>query len=131
MTQGATIDRYMTRDLVTLSPDMEVTRAVATLIEYDISAAPVVDTVGRLLGILTARDCFRAVLHAHYHQELGDTVAGYMTADVDTLEVGMGIVTAAQRFMDSNHRRYPVMQDGRLAGIITRMDLLRAFQAEG
>jgi CBS domain-containing protein len=33
--------------------------------------------------------------------------------------------------MDSNHRRYPVMQDGRLVGIITRMDLLRAFQAEG
>jgi len=131
MTQGATIDRYMSRNLVTLSPDMEITRAVATLIEHDISAAPVVDDLGRLAGILTARDCFRAVLHAHYHQELGDSVAGYMTADVDTLDTGMGIVTAAQRFMDSNHRRYPVMQDGRLAGIITRMDLLRAFQAEG
>lgn len=131
MTQGATIDRYMTRNLVTLSPGLEITRAVATLIEYDISAAPVVDDLGRLVGILTAKDCFRAVLHAHYHQDLGDTVAGYMTADVDTLETGMGVVTAAQKFMDSNHRRYPVMQDGRLAGIITRMDLLRAFQAEG
>lgn len=131
MTQSATIDRYMTRDLVTLSPDMEVTHAVAALIKHDISAAPVVDPVGRLLGILTARDCFRAVLHAHYHQELGESVASYMTADVDTLDTGMGIVTAAQRFMDSNHRRYPVMQDGRLVGIITRMDLLRAFQAEG
>jgi CBS domain-containing protein len=131
MTQGATIDRYMSRNLVTLSPDMEVTRAVATLIEYDISAAPVVDDLGRLVGILTARDCFRAVLHAHYHQELGDTVAGYMTADVTTLDTGMGVVAAAQAFMDSNHRRYPVMQDGRLVGIITRMDLLRAFQAEG
>ncbi|TBX24615.1 CBS domain-containing protein [Nioella sediminis] len=131
MTQGATIDRYMSRNLVTLSPDTEVTRAVATLIEYDISAAPVVDDLGRLVGILTARDCFRAVLHAHYHQELGDTVAGYMTADVTTLDTGMGVVAAAQAFMDSNHRRYPVMQDGRLVGIITRMDLLRAFQAEG
>jgi len=131
MTQGATIDRYMTRNLVTLSPGLEITRAVAKLIEYDISAAPVVDDLGRLVGILTAKDCFRAVLHAHYHQELGDTVSGYMTADVDTLETGMGVVTAAQKFMDSNHRRYPVMQDGRLAGIITRMDLLRAFQAEG
>jgi len=130
MTQSATIDRYMSRDLVTLSPGMEVTRAVATLIEHDISAAPVVDDLGRLVGILTAKDCFRAVLHAHYHQELGDTVADYMSAAVDTLETGMGVVTAAQKFMDSNHRRYPVLQDGRLVGIITRMDLLRAFQAE-
>lgn len=131
MTGPATIDRYMTRDLITLSPGMEITRAVATLIEHDISAAPVVDELGRLVGILTAKDCFRAVLHAHYHQDLGDTVAGYMTADVDTLTTGMGVVTAAQRFMDSNHRRYPVLQDGRLVGIITRMDLLRAFQVEG
>lgn len=131
MTGPATIDRYMTRDLITLSPGMEITRAVATLIEHDISAAPVVDELGRLVGILTAKDCFRAVLHAHYHQDLGDTVAGYMTADVDTLTTGMGVVTAAQRFMDSNHRRYPVFQDGRLVGIITRMDLLRAFQVEG
>lgn len=131
MSGPATIDRYMTRDLITLSPGMEITRAVATLIEHDISAAPVVDELGRLVGILTAKDCFRAVLHAHYHQDLGDTVAGYMTADVDTLTTGMGVVTAAQRFMDSNHRRYPVLQDGRLVGIITRMDLLRAFQVEG
>jgi CBS domain-containing protein len=131
MSGPATIDRYMTRDLITLSPGMEITRAVATLIEHDISAAPVVDDLGRLVGILTAKDCFRAVLHAHYHQDLGDTVAGYMTADVDTLTTGMGVVTAAQRFMDSNHRRYPVLQDGRLVGIITRMDLLRAFQVEG
>lgn len=131
MSGPATIDRYMTRDLITLSPGMEITRAVATLIEHDISAAPVVDDLGRLVGILTAKDCFRAVLHAHYHQDLGDTVAGYMTAGVDTLTTGMGVVTAAQRFMDSNHRRYPVLQDGRLVGIITRMDLLRAFQVEG
>lgn len=131
MSGPATIDRYMTRDLITLSPGMEITRAVATLIEHDISAAPVVDDLGRLVGILTAKDCFRAVLHAHYHQDLGDTVAGYMTADVDTLTTGMGVVTAAQRFMGSNHRRYPVLQDGRLVGIITRMDLLRAFQVEG
>ncbi|MGI3183573.1 CBS domain-containing protein [Nioella aestuarii] len=130
MTQGATIDRYMSRDLVTLAPGLEITRAVATLIEHDISAAPVVDDLGRLVGILTAKDCFRAVLHAHYHQELGDTVSGYMTLKVETLDTGMGVVTAAQRFLESNHRRYPVMQDGRLVGIITRMDLLRAFQAE-
>ena len=125
-----TIDRYMTRDLVTLSPEMELTRAVATLIRENVSGAPVTDAQGRLVGILTAKDCFRAVLHASYHQDLGDTVATYMTADVDTLEAGTGLVTAAERFMASPARRFPVMRDGRLVGILTRMDLLRGFQAE-
>lgn len=125
-----TIDRYMTRDLVTLSPDTELTRAVATLLRENVSGAPVTDAQGKLVGILTAKDCFRAVLHASYHQELGNTVATYMTQEVETLDAGTGLVTAAERFMDSPVRRFPVLRDGRLVGILTRMDLLRGFQAE-
>ena len=45
MTRRAVIDGYMTRALVTLSPDMEITRAVALLIARDISGAPVVDAI--------------------------------------------------------------------------------------
>ena len=122
-----TIERYMTRDPLTLPPDMEINRAAAFLVEHDISGAPVVDGQGALVGILTAKDCFRAVLHASYHQELGGDVAGYMTAPVETLETGLDIIAAAERFIATPYRRFPVMQDGRLAGILSRLDLLRAF----
>lgn len=131
MSRSDSIDRYMSRDLVTLSPETEVTRAVATLLRENVSGAPVVDAQRRLVGILTAKDCFRAVLHASYHQELGNTVATYMTATVETLEAGTGLVTAAERFLDSRARRFPVLRDGRLVGILTRMDVLRGFQTEG
>ncbi len=125
-----TVGAWMTRDPVTFSPDDEVTSAVSTLIARRISGAPVTDEGGRLVGMLTAKDCFRAVLHAAYHQERGGRVGDYMTTPVETLDAGLGIVAAAERFLAAPHRRFPVTSEGRMVGIITRLDLLRAFEKE-
>ena len=130
MTNRPTIERYMTANPLTLLPEMEVNRAAAFLIKNNISGAPVTDETGRLVGILTAKDCFRAVLHATYHQELGGTVASYMVSPVETLDAGLDIIAAAERFLATPYRRFPVTKEGRLAGIITRLDLLRAFGRE-
>ncbi|KAA9009417.1 CBS domain-containing protein [Histidinibacterium aquaticum] len=124
------IDRYMTREPVTLSPEMELTRATGLFVSRGISGAPVTDDAGRILGMLTVKDCFRAILHASYHQDLGGTVSDYMTAPVETLEADLDIVAAARRFMDQPYRRFPVMSEGRLVGILTRKDLLKGLHDE-
>lgn len=125
------IARFMTPDPVTLSPGEEITRASAVLVAWNISGAPVADDTGRLVGMLSNRDCFRAVLHAHYHQEPGETVARYMTPKVETLDADLDIIAAAEAFIRQGYRRFPVLEDGRLVGILSRKDLLRAFQSEG
>lgn len=125
-----TVATYMTPDPMTFPPDLEVTRAMAQLLRRKISGAPVVDEGGRIVGIFTAKDCFRAILHASYHQELGGQVADFMIAPVETLEADLGIVAAAERFLEAPYRRFPVTRDGALVGIITRLDLLRAFSSE-
>lgn len=125
-----TISAYMTRNPVTFAPDTEVTRAVARLLERGISGAPVLDDGGTILGIFTAKDCFRAVLHASYHQELGGQVSDFMTTPVETLDAETGLIAAAEIFLSSPYRRFPVTRDGALVGIITRLDLLRAFSTE-
>lgn len=125
-----TVASYMTRDPITFAPDLEVTRAVARLLRASVSGAPVVDDGGGLVGMFTAKDCFRAVLHASYHQELGGQVADFMASPVETLEADLGIVAAAERFLATPYRRFPVTRDGTLVGIITRLDLLRAFSSE-
>ena len=130
MTHRPSIARYMTPDPVTLAPEAEITRAAALLVNRRISGAPVTDEAGHIIGMLTAKDCFRAMLHASYHQELGGTVAEYMSREVATLEADLDIVAAARAFLGSAFRRYPVMSEGRLVGIITRNDLLAAFTAE-
>lgn len=125
-----TVARYMSRDPVTFPPDLEVTRAVTRLIRANISGAPVVDETGRLVGMFTAKDGFKAVLHASYHHELGGCVADFMASPVVTLEADLAIVAAAERFLHSPYRRFPVMRDDALVGIVSRLDLLRAFTTE-
>lgn len=118
---------YMARRLITLAPDTEILRAVQTLIRNDIAAAPVVDGNGVLVGILTEKDCMRVVLNACYHSEYGGIVTDYMSPEVEAMSPEDSITDAARRFLDKRYHRYPVIEDGRLVGLISRRDLLRAL----
>ena len=127
MTSRPTIADYMARDVATLPPGMEINHAVAVLLEKGYSGAPVVDGSGKLLGVLSMKDCLRAALNASYFQEWGGTVADYMSTTVETLDAELDIVEAAERFLDSQYRRFPVISEGRLVGQISRADLLKAL----
>lgn len=127
MTGKPRIADYMVTDLVTLAPEMEINRAMKVLLDERVSGAPVIDAKGQLVGVLSKKDCLRAALNSTYYQEWGGSVADYMTIDVETLEAGMELVQAAERFLASPYRRFPVMRDGRLAGQISRTDVLRGL----
>jgi len=127
VTERPTVGTYMARRLTTLSPDTEINRAVAVLLERDISGAPVVDANGSLVGMLSMRDCLQAALKDAYHQEWGGTVAQYMATEIETLDADLDIVRAAERFVASRYRRFPVMANGRLVGQISRSDVLKAL----
>lgn len=121
------IKTYMSRKLVTLTPDMEINRAMSLLIDNHISGAPVLDESGNLVGMLSQKDCLKAALHASYYREWGDTVAKYMSGNVQTLDADLDLVEAAEAFLASSFRRFPVISEGRLVGQISRSDLLKAL----
>jgi CBS domain-containing protein len=127
MNERPRIRDYMATDVMTFSPDMEILRAMEMLLEKKFSGAPVVDENGRLVGMLSKKDCLRAALNASYHQEWGGAVADYMSKRVETLDADLDLVTAAERFLASHYRRFPVIGDGQLIGQISRADLLRAL----
>ena len=127
MTGRPKIEDYMATALVTLSPGMEINHAMKVLLDGKISGAPVVDDKGQLVGVLSKKDCLKAALNSSYYQEWGGTVADYMAREVETLEADMELVQAAERFLASHFRRFPVMRDGRLAGQISRADVLRGL----
>jgi CBS domain-containing protein len=118
---------YMVRRLVTLSPESEILHAVHTLIDKDIAGAPVVDQEGALIGMLTERDCMRAALNATYHSEYGGTVADFMSTDVEVMAPEDSIADAAKRFLEGRFHRYPVLDQNRLVGQISRRDVMRAL----
>ena len=126
----ATVADCMKVDLVTLSPDTEIVRAVAILLENRVSGASVLDASGELVGVLSKRDCLRAALNASYYKQWGGVVADYMSLKPETLDADLDLVDAAERMIASSLRRFPVTRAGRFVGQISRTDVLQALSVQ-
>lgn len=124
---GTQVSDYMARDLITLARETEINRAMHILLEHRISGAPVIDNGGALVGMLSKKDCLRAAIEASYYRAWGTTVADHMSSKVETLEADTDILAAAEVFVNSTFRRYPILRDGRLVGQLSRADVLRAM----
>jgi CBS domain-containing protein len=118
---------YMSRHVITLSPDVEVLKALLVLADNDIAGAPVVDAQGVVVGILTEKDCIKSALEATYHSGFGGLVADFMSPEVVSVEPDDGLVQTAERFLELPYHRYPVIEDGSLVGIISRRDIIVAL----
>jgi CBS domain-containing protein len=118
---------FMTTAPMSITPDTEIMRVVHLLVSEDISGLPVVDEQGMLVGILTERDCIEVALQAGYFDELGGRVERYMTTPVETAEPDSALMDLAELFVRSPFRRCPVVEEGKLVGLICRRDILRAL----
>jgi len=127
MKRSMQIQDYMQKDFLTLDPDMDVLRATQLLIKHDISGAPVLDRHGRLVGILTERDCMQVALQGYYHGEPGGQVKKHMSPDPEYVSPDKSILTMAEMFINGRFQRYPVVDNGRLVGVIARWDVMRAL----
>ena len=142
----------MTTDVITVDPDTTVQALAALLAERGISGAPVVDSSGRLVGIVsegdllhrteigTARrhrerrrswwlDDFASDLARDYIKSHGRTVKDIMTRDVVTVTEDTDLGEVAALLEAKRIKRVPVMRDGKVAGIISRANLVRALGA--
>lgn len=127
--RSARVKDFLTADPVSLAPDMDIHRAMKILLEREISGAPVLDEQGGLVGILSIKDCLRVAFSASYHQEWGGRVSEFMSSEVQTIESDTDIIEAAELFLKVRYRRFPVLTNGRLVGLISRYDVLRALDA--
>jgi CBS domain-containing protein len=116
----------MTRELIALAPEMDVVAALRSLLENRISGAPVMDARGNLVGMLTQRDCLRVAYAASYHQEPAGAVSRYMSHPVETVPADLELVEVIGVFLRSPYRRFPVLEDNRAVGIVSRRDVLAA-----
>lgn len=117
-----TVGEIMTRDVVTAAPDDTVEQAVRSMIEHDIGSVVVQDD-GQPVGLFTERDVTRRILDEPglLQRRLGDV----MTSPVVSAEPSQQIVDAFELMNAKNVRRLPVVDGGKLVGIVTERDLLR------
>jgi len=123
-----TVADYMIRNLITLRPSDGIYQAVGLFVTHHISGIPVVNEAGRLVGLLTEHDCLPVFYDANYHHHHSGLVSDYMVSDLQTMTPQMSLILAVDTFLNSPYRRFPVVEKGRLVGLISRKDLMRALK---
>lgn len=122
-----TVADIMTTHLVTFTPEFDIHQAIHVLLDRRLSGAPVVDSTGALVGMLSKKDCLKIAFSTRYHDDHGGQVREYMNSPVHTLDAGMDLTSAALHFLESHYRRFPVLSNGKLVGQVSRADLLEAL----
>jgi CBS domain-containing protein len=129
--ENITVADYMTRKLISFRPDQSVMEVMSILIKKKISGGPVVNDKYELVGIISEGDCIKQISESrYYNQPLEDVkVEAHMAKNVDTLDGNMNVFDAAKKFLESKHRRFPIVENGKLIGQISQKDVLKAALA--
>jgi CBS domain-containing protein len=137
----------MTVDPVSISPDDSIVEAIRLMLQRKFSGLPVVDGTGALVGIVTEGDLLRRTetgtqrkrprwiefligsgrLANEYVQASGRRVHDVMTYDVHTVTEDASLDDIVQQMERYQIKRLPVVRGGKLVGIVTRANLLRAL----
>ncbi|AXT57585.1 CBS domain-containing protein [Aquimarina sp. MMG015] len=122
------VSDYMTRNLITFSPEQSVMEVMETLIKHKISGGPVVNERNELLGIISEGDCIKQLNESRYYNMPIDdaNVERFMAKNVDTIDGNISIFDAANKFLESKRRRFPILENGKLVGQISQKDVMKA-----
>ena len=124
------ISEYMDTSVPTLSPGTHIMAAVDFLLRHQVTGAPVVDSDGKLVGIITETDLLKLLTEGDQGKPAAQaTVAEFMTTNVITVPPAVDIYYVAGTFLANKFRRLPVVEDGKIVGAITRYDLLRVVRS--
>lgn len=120
---------YMTTKLITFKPQQSIHDVIATLTKYKISGGPVVNEKNELIGIISETDCIKHISESKYYNmpmDRNHTVEKNMVSEVETIDKNMNIFDAANKFISSGRRRFPIVEKGKLIGQISQKDILKA-----
>lgn len=129
------VTEIMSQPVITVTPETGIKTAAELLVEHGISALPVVDSTGGLVGIVSEADLIliearpdprsQATPLAPTAGKTPRTVAEVMTRDVVVVNTQSEVAEAARAMLNSDVKRVPVMSRRRVVGIVSRRDLVK------
>jgi CBS domain-containing protein len=91
------VREFMDKSFITLTPDMDVYRAIDVMLKGGITGAAVVDTKDRLVGILSEKDCLRTLVHGAYSGLPSGKVSDFMSPDPETIHADLDVFSVRLR----------------------------------
>lgn len=127
------ITDFMAKRLITFRPDDDIQMAIRTMLKKKISGAPIVNDRGELIGMLSEVDCLKLLVNGPYDEAPTEKsrVADFMSGNLKTIDSDRTIMDAAVEFVHCGLKRLPVLENGKLIGQISRVDVLRAIEKMG
>ncbi|XKE46610.1 CBS domain-containing protein [Halomonas organivorans] len=122
-----TVREIMSRDCYRVSGKTSVTTLVEGLGLHRLPGAPVVDEHDRLIGFISEQDVLGKLLESAYLDDEPPLVRELMRDEVLSVTPNKSITDLAQEMMGAKPKVYPVTEQGRLVGIVTRRDVLSAL----
>ncbi len=113
----------MSRDILTVQEKAALSEAASLIVRHRISGLPVLDEADRLVGIITERD----LILRHWTVRLVEDV---MTRDVITVSESAPVSEISTLLIENNIKRVIVMNGSHVAGVVSRVDVIRAEFAQ-
>jgi CBS domain-containing protein len=116
---------FMTRSVICTREDMPIYEAIRLLSNRNLTALPVVDADLRLVGLVSEKDVLRTL----YEKEdrIERTVSDYMNRKIISYDVNANLIDICDCLMEHPFRRVPITEHGRLVGIASTSDVIRAI----
>ena len=131
------VTEIMSQPVITVTPETSIKSAAQLLVEHGISGLPVVNSKGRLVGIVSEADLISIEARPDPRSQAtplaptaGSTprnVAEVMTRDVVVVSAKSEVAQAARTLLNSDVKRVPVMNGRRVVGIVSRRDLVKVI----
>ncbi len=121
MSSDTAVERLMTTELETVSPNEEISVAAETLLEQQAGSLVVLDAESRVTGILTCTDL--ATLVANRTPPAEATVSDYMTTGVVTISPDQSLQDAAAEMITKGIQHLPVTDDDEMVGMLSTTDI--------
>ncbi|HUT45561.1 MAG TPA: CBS domain-containing protein [Sedimentisphaerales bacterium] len=112
----------MTTNVITVKKDMVLTDVIALLLRWHISAMPVVDNEDKMVGIVSEIDLVNLTFDGN---AADTTVAEVMVTDIVSFSPNTELADLVQSFSKRHLRRVPIIDKGKVVGIVSRRDILR------
>lgn len=126
--QNIKVKDFMSVSMTVFKPEQSISEVIEALVNNKISGGPVVNDKFELVGIISEGDCIKQLSESQYYNMPIETVKveNSMARNVETIDADMTIFDAAKKFLNSKRRRFPIVENGKLIGLISQKDILIA-----